>query len=241
MKKIKFKEVEYNVPESWNEVTLKQLIKVMDDAKEIKSEALKKIALLSGYANIPIEVIKHSTKNDIEKLAGYLSFLNSPLPDKPITEFEFKGHKYYVMPSLMKAEFQDFINLETALQNFKDENYKALPYVMAIVAKRENETLSDFDLEERAKLFEELPLSIVEPIRVFFYQIGTLSQIHSASSSLKVIEAQINAKAILLENSLKEQVGGGFVTRLLRGITVRWIRFLNRKSKKYFNSIQSKS
>lgn len=241
MKKIKINSVEYNVPENWGEVTLKQLMTVMDDSKLIKNESLKKLSLISGYGNIPLEVIKHLTLKETEKLVSQLSFIAEPLPTKPITEFEFKENKYYVMPTLMKAEFQDFVNLETALQNFKDEQHKALPYVLAILCKRENETLDSFDLEDRAKLFEELPLTIVEPIRVFFYSIGTLSQIHSQLSSMEGMEAQINAKAKLLENFLNAQVGLGFLMKLLRGILVRWIKFLNRKSKKFFNSIRSKS
>ena len=241
MKKFKLNQKEYDCPQNWSEVTLAMQIKVSEDAaKIINNESLQRIALISGYANIPIEELKKTPVTQIQKLFKYLSFINEPLPTNPITEFEFKGEKYYVIDSIINQQFQDWVSIETAFQNHKDEPYKAMPLVLAILAKRKGETLDDYDLIKRAKEFEELPLTIVEPLRVFFSTIGKASLILTQLSLKENQETIINNKLKELKSIVNKQVGGGLFMKFQIGILKLWIKFFERKLRKYFNTIHSK-
>jgi hypothetical protein len=217
-------------------------IKAEDDAKElVNNEAIKKIAYISGYANIPIEVLKQTPMAKIHKLFKYLEFTNDPLPEKPITEFTFKGEHYTVMESLRKGQFQDFISCQTALEQHQDNLHKALPIIFAVLAKKEGESLDDYDLIKRAKLFEELPMTIVEPLRVFFYSIGKTSQLTSLLSSMEGKQLLINAKVSVLKNTLRQQVGMVWWQNWLRLMLLRLVMFYEKNVNKFFISIQSKS
>ena len=242
MKTIQLNKVKYECPTSYEEVTLRMRMKVEDDAEKIiDNPTLKRIAYISGYCNIPIEVLKETPMDKIGKIFKHLQFLSEELPTKAITTFEYKGEKYYVMPTLEKGQFQDFVSLDTATSAHKDDAHNALPLVLAILCKKEGETLDDYDVEERAKHLMDLPMTIVEPLRVFFWTIGKSSQLSIQLSSMEGKELLLNAKANVLHDTLNKQVGGGLLMRLQRGMLRRWIQYLQNHWTKFFNSIRSKS
>lgn len=233
MKKFQYKKVKYEVPESWDEVPLKMLIKMTSDQQEFKTEATKKLAFISGFCGIPIDVLKHSTLDEVGRLFKYLEFLNTKLPEEPIATFELEGETYNVMPTLLKQEFQDFISLETALSAHDGDVHKALPMLIAILAKKDNETLDDYDVQARADLFnEKLPVSVAHPLSLFFWNSEamstTLSQLSLNHENLIVTKAE----SVL--DTLKPVAGMGLLTRLQIGIMRTWIRFTMLPQKRYF-------
>ena len=239
MKKFQLNKKTYEVPTKWSEVTLKMQMKVSEDAsKIIDNEVLQRISLISGYCNIPIEELKKTNINRVAELFKHLKFINEPLPTGSSESFEWKGEKYHVMPSLLEGQFQDWVNIETAFSNHKDDPYNALPIVIAVLAKKEGETLYDFDLVKRAKEFEELPMTVIEPIRVFFSAIGVMSSLSSQLYSKESQQEIVRNKLIELKGSLNRQVGGGLLTKSLRGLMKLWVKYLEVDVTKYFNSIQ---
>jgi len=129
----------FRIPTSWLDVTLKHQLKV--ERLTIEYPDLKSMAIIAGYTDTPIDVIKHLHINEVKLLLDQLSFCSTPLDNKPIYEFELQDIKYKVLPTLLKAEFQDFLSIETILDTYKGKEYQALPYIIAVLAKRENETL----------------------------------------------------------------------------------------------------
>lgn len=238
MKKIKFKDIEYTIPTKWEEVTLEKQIQVSEAEKEFTNETFKRIALLSGYAGIPVDVLKKSTTSEVAPLIKELKFLNEDLPKEKVNEFEFKGEKYIVAQSLIDQEFQDFVSIETAFSMYKDSSYKAIPLVLAVLCRKEGETLDNYDLQKRAELFKELPMTIVEPIRVFFYHIGITSSIVTQLSTKDVQEELIKQKIAECKAMLNKQDGGALYTRLLRGMLRKYLKYLELAWEKSSNSTQ---
>jgi hypothetical protein len=228
MKKFKFKNKEYKICTSWDEVTLEQQIKVSEDSREFNTEATKIIALLSGYSGIPIDVLKHSTPKEVGRLMKHLAFIKEPIPDKIVTSFVFNNETYNVSQNLLEQEFQDYISLEAALSNNENDIYKSLPLIIAILAKKNNESLDDYNVEERAEEFKQLPISIANGISVFFYTVGRLSLINSQlySDPKKLIQKKQDE----LESSLKRR-GGGLLRYLYRKVSLTYIKYLRRNLK----------
>jgi hypothetical protein len=146
------------------------------------------------------------------------------------------------MPSLLKSEFQDFLSLEGILDMYKSKLHEALPLIIAILAKREilngtdkvltaYESLSDYDIETRAKEFHTLPLPIAHKIRSFFL---TKELLHSLDSKqLLTSQNQLITQQIdYMLNMPKQQNTGGLLTRCLRGICRIYLRFLKRNLNK---------
>lgn len=175
MKTIKIDDVMYSLPSSWNDITIAKQIKAIDLNKSISNENIRILALVSAYADIPLDELKSMNVNRAKRIVEAMSFLQQPIPNikEPIKEFTFKGQTYYIAQNLMNQEFQDYVSWENILQQYKDEQHKAMNYLIAILAKRkksngELESMDDYDVNERAKEFEELSITIAERIKVFF-------------------------------------------------------------------------
>lgn len=171
MKKLKIKNKVYTCPESWEDIT----IRMQMDFERLyeQNKDLKKLAIIAGYFNLPFEEVSKLHFNEIKQLYENLSFTLTPIPVKTITEFQFKGETYSVIPSLEKGEVQDFLSFENQMESNKEDIGKALPFIVAIYAKRKTEkgyeSLTDYDYQERGKLFLDLPLTIADNIRTFFF------------------------------------------------------------------------
>jgi len=244
MKTITFNNKKYKCPTSWDEITLEQQIKVSKDTEHFKTDTTKRIALISGYLGIDVDEVRKSDVKTIAPLFKHLSFLNTPIPEEPQHEFMFKGEKYYVAQNLVMQEFQDFVSLENILHDTKDNVMEALPYILAILAKRkkdndEFESIDDYDVEQRAELFKQLPISIANGIAVFFYASESLSMAISQLSSNQNQAIQRKADEVL--STLKPQRGQGLFTRWLIGMLRIYMKFIKRRATKYFTSIQRKS
>lgn len=215
-KKIQLNDKEYQCPSSWDDVTVADQIRIAEIATK-HTGLTSQLQLISGYANIPVDEIKRTHINKLPKLVKHLSFINEPLSKEPISEFEHKGHKYYVMDTLLNGEFQDFISLEAAIANNKDKVYNALPLMVAILAKREGETLDSYDVEERAKEFYDLPIEIANRLSTFFLNYATISQVNTPTF-LNQFQKETNQEAIKrldeLENTTKQLDGQGLRGRL---------------------------
>lgn len=244
MKKIEFKGETYTIPTSWNDITLDKQIQVSRDEKEYKNDYTKKLAIISGYCDIPVEVIKKSKPSEAAQLFNYMKFISQDRPKDAVTEFKFKGDTYYVAQNLAEGEFQDYVSMETAIQNNEGKLYEVTPYLMAILCKRKKddgqlETLDDYDINERAEMFKQIPITIAEPLALFFYQLEKVSKINSLlySNPQVVIQKKIEE----VENSMKGQVGKGLLSRLLIMILRKYVRFIKKDVMKSLNSTRSKS
>jgi hypothetical protein len=235
MKELTIANKVYKIPESWSDCTLRQCIKVSD--LEQNEDEYKVLALVAGYADISMDEIKHMKIQELKDLTNAMKFVLEPLPEVPITEFDFNGKHYYTIESFLQAEAQDFFTTEAILQNYKDNTYKALPELLAVMCKQQGETLDNYDLQERAKEFLDLPMDIANGIRVFFYSVEIMSLVNSQSylNRNQIVQQKVNE----CMNTLKklDSLGwrGRFVARTLR----KSIMSLHKNWKKYSSGFPS--
>jgi len=244
MKQIKLNGKSYSCPESWDEVTLKQQMQVTADSDRIELEQLKKFAILSGYAGIPIQELKRAKIQDLTQLFKAIEFLNIDMPSTPLIEFDFNGKHYYCGQNLIEMEFQDFISIENAIAETSGQTYNAMPTILAIMCKQKHangalESLDEYDVVARAKEMEALPISIAHGLSLFF---STSEKIYSTISLLflnpesqkELVMKQIDSA----ENTLKELAGRGLLTRLRNGILRYWLKSTRRQLNSRFTSTQ---
>jgi hypothetical protein len=209
-----------------------------NDQKLFKTELTKQLAYISSFIGIDVDVIKKSNVTNIAKLFRHLNFLSVPLPEKPITEFEFKGETYSINDILLKQEFQDFISIEIALSDKGGDVLNALPLLISIMCKRKGESLDDYDVEERAKIFLDLPVTITNGLSVFFLSNEKMSKVLSQLSSQQKSLIQMKAKSLL--TILKPQVGRGLLIRLQIFLLRSWIKYTMLQPIKFSISMQLK-
>lgn len=251
MKKIKFTyggETEaytYKVPQSYNDVTLEMQIAVTEASKTFKTDTGKKIAIIAGYCGMDPEKLARTPINDVVPLFSEMGELfKAELPKEEVFEFEFEKHKYYVAQNLMEQEFQDYISLETILTNNENDVYKSLPKILGIMCKRKDkegkiESLSDYNLAERAAAFNRLPIQLANGVAVFFYR--------SVKASTIVSQLYSNPRNLLMqrqediESTLNKRDGMGWLSRCQTALLRIWMRYILKAQEKHFPSSQSKS
>ena len=241
MKKIKLDGVEYEMCTSWDEVSLGKQIQVSIDSDGITNPVRKKISIISGYSNIPIDVLKKTQMNELPGLFKSMSFINEEIPGEPIEKFEFKGETYYVSQNLMNQEFQEFVSLENITQQYKDKPYLALPYILGIMCKKMTpsgvlETIDDYDIDKRSEEFKELNISIATGVAVFFSRstnvLLNLSLLYS--NPQQMVQEKINE----VKNTLRKQAGQGWHIRFVNGILRSYVKYIEKRLNKYFTFSQ---
>jgi len=244
MKQIELNGKKYRVPENWNEVTLAMQIKVSQDTDKISIEGLKKFAILSGYAGIPIDIIKKANLAELTQLFKSIEFINNDIEDKPIIEFDFNGKHYYCGQNLVDMEFQDFISIENTITEYSGNTYAALPVILAIMCKqkRENgilESIDDYDVKQRAKEFESLPITTAHNLSLFFSNsVKLLSETIPSFLNPEVEKVVIQNQINEIEIMLKELAGKGWLTRCASGILRYSLKYIKRQQRKHYTSTQ---
>lgn len=234
MKTLELKDKTIYIPESWNDVTLKQQLTY---ERLYKSESdYKSLGIIAGYCDLKMDEVKRIPLNDTKYIFQHIDFISTPIQNMPVTEFEYKNEKYSVVQTLLKAETQDFVSIESLLENYKDKENLALPYIVAILAKKQNESLSDFDLELRAKHFEDLPITIANGIWFFFAATAKMYTI-DFREVLASHNQSINQSISSILTTVKTRKSGGIYTRLQRAILRNYLKYLQRNWSKYYSGL----
>jgi hypothetical protein len=243
MKQIKFDGKLYNIPESWQDVTVGMLIKSAELSELLEDAPI--IAIISAYTGIPVKDLRLQQRDAVLEITSIMAFLSEPYVPIAKTSFQFNGETYACEDDLNNQNFEDFVSIQTATYNHRDEPYRALPKLIAIYCKKSRETLNDFNLTERSKLMEAIPMTDAKDIEAFF-----LSSLIAAKSIGWLSSTQDVQKSILLHkiqelrNTMKkskERIGMFSPTRLQIGLFRIYLWLWQKDVVKYFNSPLTKS
>jgi hypothetical protein len=242
MKTIKFNNKEYNIPEQWSEVTVGMLI-YANELSEILYDA-PSIAVLSAYTGIPIRDLRLSNVGEVNKVLELMNFITTPYVPKPSNSFTLDGIEYSCEADLVDQHFEDWVSIQTTLNNYKDEPYKALPRLLAALCKKDGETLDDFNLDERSKLFMKLPMTDAKDVEGFFLHVQNAYKVLTLLSSTTNIQGElVLAKVQELQDTMKKRKGESGIfsgMRLQIGILQIYLWWVKKQLVKYFNSEHSK-
>jgi len=162
-----YKEIINKLPNTWDELTLKDYIKlspVINDIDEdviqdpdlftikILSDLDKNIKIISLLSDTPVDAIEKLTMVQLNELVNRIAFINN-VPDKPKTTVKYK--------SFDQLTYDNFITFEKLSMDFTPDNVLTtaiynLPTMLAVFTK-DNLTVEQF-----------LNLSMPEVIAGFF-------------------------------------------------------------------------
>lgn len=172
----------WNVPTSWNEVTLKQYqeIERYYEGKDEHFDVRKVLNILTNHTEDEINMLPLEY---LEEIMGKLSFLSQlPIEEEPRNWCEINGERYTVHTE-QKLKTGEYIASDTALKGDK-HNYAA---IMAVLCRKDGELYdSHFEnevLEGRIRLFEEQPVTKILPIISFFLRLYAVSMMPTLLSS----------------------------------------------------------
>jgi hypothetical protein len=237
MKSIIIANQHYSIPQSWAEVSIRQ--QMLAETLVDSQQHVKSLGIISAYTSIPIDVLRHVQRDVLSGIMNDLMFIDKPVDKTAIFKFLFKNDLYTVSETIMKQEFQDYIAAETARLQYKDNVWKQLSYLVAIMAKKQGETLDSFDINERAEYMMDLDVQTVSQVAAFFLQNQKASELVSMLSSPEMQQLAVTSKLQQLNDTLTalgQQRGKNLLIRLWIWMLRRYINFISKLWEKSLNT-----
>ena len=169
------KEKEFNLINSWEDVTLDKWIKLIKLKDKSKSkEALETITALS---DIPKKLLKQLEIKDIAVIMGKLAEMQQKENSSLKKIIKIEGKEYGFHPDLDSITLGEYAEIETFLKKGVE---KHLPEVMAVlyrpIVEKENNIYSieayDGDIRIRAEQMKKMSAGQVESALRFFFALG---------------------------------------------------------------------
>ena len=159
-----------NIPETLNEVTLKQYQKWLKiaDGKELDSFLQQKMVEI--FCNIPLKNVLQIKAIDINKICDQLSKLFTKEP-KFIDRFTMNEKEFGFIPKLDDISFGEFVDLDTYLADWEMMNKAMGVLFRPITYKKKNQYLiEDYESSDKYDM-TETTLDVVFGSLVFFYSL----------------------------------------------------------------------
>jgi hypothetical protein len=169
------KEKEFNLINSWEDVTLDKWIKLIKLKDKSKSkEALETITALS---DIPKKLLKQLEIKDIAVIMGKLAEMQQKENSSLKKIIKIEGKEYGFHPDLDSITLGEYAEIETFLKKGVE---KHLPEVMAVlyrpIVEKENNIYSieayNGDIRIRAEQMKKMSAGQVESALRFFFALG---------------------------------------------------------------------
>lgn len=191
------------IPTKWSEVTLKQFMQLMEIYEKENRDMLDILELFSGKTRNELRLMP---SDFIETMLVHLQFMNDQLNVEPNSEITINGETYKVN-YMEKLKLGEWVDSDEAL---KVKNY---PAMLAILARKDGEIYDDDfianKLDERVKMFEELPIDQAMILVNFFLKLNLQSKIYSPKCLGKAKEV-VESLVQCTRNSLPTGVGNIF-------------------------------
>jgi hypothetical protein len=192
-----------NIPESLNEVTLKQYQKWLKlaDGKEIDNFLQQKMVEI--FCNIPLKQVLQIKAIDINNICENINNLFKEKP-KFIDRFKHNETEFGFIPKLDDMSFGEYIDLDTYLSDWQ-LMHKAMSVLFRpiIFEKKEKYLVEDYESSEKFNL-ENISLDVVFGSIVFFWNLRTELQNHILSYLGKQKELNL---PLGFQDSLRNGVG----------------------------------
>lgn len=175
---------EWNVPSKWQDVTLSMMMKLerLYEQKEQKPDILEIVSVLCDK---PLEEIENLPLEFGETIMRHISFISTPIPKKQPTNTLTIAGETYTANIKEKLKVKEYLAAETVMRNDKYD----YPTLLAILLRKEGEIYdSKFEneiLEERRKMFENVPAEEALRVVTFFTILYQTLQINSLQSTQK--------------------------------------------------------
>tara|TARA_R110001583_G_scaffold122769_1_gene274045 strand:- start:161 stop:805 length:645 start_codon:yes stop_codon:yes gene_type:complete len=189
---------EYNLINSWEDVTLEKWLKLLQAETDSKTtEALETITALS---DMPKQLVKQLGIQDVAVIMNELGKLQIEQESKLKRIIEVNGKEYGWHPDLNSITLGEYADLETFIKNGIEDN---MPEIMAILyrpitQKGENGvyTIAAYDgnISIRAEEMKKMKAEQVQSALVFFW------------SFVRVLSKTLQSSLIMKLKEMKEQL-----------------------------------
>ena len=159
-----------NIPETLNEVTLKQYQKWLKIAEGKELDSFLQQKMIEIFCNIPLKNVLQIKASDINNITEELTKLFSNTP-KFIDRFEMNGKEFGFIPKLDDISFGEYVDLDTYLADW-ELMHKAMGVLFRPITfkKKKQYLIEDYDSADKYDM-TEITLDIAFGALVFFWNL----------------------------------------------------------------------
>jgi hypothetical protein len=167
MKKIKIDTREFNVPESWKEVSLKHYESFYDLKRDTKTDEVR---LVSAVSTIPFNILTNLSLSFYTEILNSISFIFENIQYKPLSYIkDTEGNTYYVNTK-DELTLGQWVDIDSISEDAEDK--RKLSEILSIVCLKKTEKYQSELLEVRKEMFGSLPMSEIFPVLTFFLKLN---------------------------------------------------------------------
>lgn len=173
------KQTEYNVIDSWDDVTLEKWAELIKGTNSGQTEAQNAVHTIQTLSSIPEDIIKQLNLTDVAKLVGKLAEIQKDKKGNLKHRIKIDNVEYGFHPNLEEITLGEWADIETYIQDNMTEN---LHKIMAVLYRPILETDGNFYTIERYETkskqmreqkFKQMKASEVESALLFFWTLGS--------------------------------------------------------------------
>ena len=162
----------YNIPTSWNEVSVRQFNQLYRFKNENSNELLGVVNLISAISDIDTSILLQMDIDDFKSLTSQVEFVTTEVPKVEVDYLEVNGDKYYLYTDFNKLTTGEVITLETILESSNFDIHKVMTDLLCLfLRKKDSEGRFEkftTDMLKRKEIFLELPVSQIYHVFGFF-------------------------------------------------------------------------
>jgi hypothetical protein len=169
MFEFKIKEKEYKIPNSWNDITIKNFLDILNLEKQREIYFFDEL-----YIAKMVEVLGDIPEGDMNEMpldlfgecVENLSFVNDKIVDEPKDKIEIGGEVFVVPTNLSKLSLGEYASIKILT---KDKDFgEQILVILAVILRKDGESFKPDFIEERKRLFMGLNYVQVNNIINFF-------------------------------------------------------------------------
>ena len=169
------KQKNYNLIDSWSEVTLEKWLKVID--LETGSKTKEAQETIAAVSDIPKKLIKELPLRDVAVIMNKIAELQREQNTTLKKTFKIDGIEYGMHPDLSEITLGEYADIETFIKNGLEKN---MPEIMAVLFRPIKERSGDVyvidaydgNIKIRAEQFKKMSAEQVQAALFFFSNLG---------------------------------------------------------------------
>ena len=169
-----------NIPESLNDITLKQYQKWLKIAEDKKLDNFLQQKMIEIFCNVELKKVLQMKATDVSEICTSINklFTNDC---KLITKFNHNDKEFGFVPKLDDMSFGEYIDLDTYMADWQNM-HKAMSVLFRPIEykKKEQYLIEDYESANKYDL-QNMSLDIVFGALVFFWALRTELQKHILS------------------------------------------------------------
>jgi hypothetical protein len=129
---------EYMIPESWDEVNVKQFCDLFSTTGEGLNEIQNIVRIVSIFTNIKVDDLLMMSPDDFQTISKVITFITKDIEGEIVDSIEVDGEEYFLKNDFSKLTMGEILSIDTLLQQNENNLLKTFDKLLCIFLRKKN-------------------------------------------------------------------------------------------------------